>query len=86
MLSVEKKAKLTWHCRRGMLELDLILQRFLTQAIDSLSNDKIIAFEQLLSAEDPDLYAWLMDYEEPSKELKEIVTLIQSYDNTKKIN
>lgn len=82
MLSPQKKAKLIWNCRRGMLELDLILQRFLVQGLDELSNDQLVSFEQLLTAEDPDLYAWLMGYQAPDRELKEIVTFIQHYDNT----
>ena len=82
MLSPEKKAKLTWHCRRGMLELDLILQRFLAQHLDSLTDEQIILFERLLTTEDPDLYAWFMGYEAPvDKELREIVAFIRLHDN-----
>lgn len=83
MLSPQKKAKLTWHCRRGMLELDLILQRFLVQGLDRLSDEQIVSFEQLLTAEDPDLYACLMGYQEPDKELKDIVAFIHDCDNAR---
>ena len=41
MLSAQEKARLTWHCRRGMLELDLILQRFLEKGLDKLSNEEL---------------------------------------------
>jgi len=82
MVSPQKKAKLTWHCRRGMLELDLILQRFLAHHVDTLSDSQIELFERLLTAQDPDLYAWLMGYETPvDKELRDIVTFIQLHDN-----
>lgn len=81
MIYREKKAKLTWHCRRGMLELDVILQRFLTCHLNQLTDDEITAFEHLLTAQDPDLYAWLMGYEMPvDKELRDIVAVIQSCD------
>jgi len=84
MLSPQKKAKLTWHCRRGMLELDLILQRFLVQGVDQLTNAQVDLFERLLTAQDPDLYAWFMGYETPvDKELREIVAFIQLHDNTR---
>lgn len=86
MLSPQKKAKLIWHCRRGMLELDLIFQRFLVQGLDELSSEQLVSFEQLLTAEDPDLYAWLMGYQVPDKELEEIVAFIQHYDNARKIS
>jgi antitoxin CptB len=82
MISFEKKAKLTWHCRRGMLELDIILQRFLASHADTLDETRLALFEQLLTADDPDLYAWLMGYETPvNKELREIVELIQRRDS-----
>jgi antitoxin CptB len=81
MISSAQKAKLIWNCRRGMLELDLILQRFLASYADTLDETQMALFEQLLTAQDPDLYAWLMGYETPiNKELREIVELIQRRD------
>lgn len=87
MLTPQKKARLTWGCRRGMLELDLILQRFLVQQVDTLDSVQIESFERLLTAQDPDLYAWLMGYETPvDKELREIVAFIQLHDNARQID
>ena len=40
MLDAQEKARFSWHCRRGMLELDLILQRFLQNGIDQLNEQK----------------------------------------------
>ncbi len=78
MISPEKKAKLTWQCRRGMLELDLILGHFLQSHLDELSDEQIASFELLLSHPDPDLYAWLMGYEEPEhKECADFVAFIR---------
>ena len=78
MISSEKKAKLIWNCRRGMLELDLLFSNFLDRCLDNLSQDQIQAFEYLLTQSDPDLYAWLMGYESPvNKELVEIVAFIR---------
>ena len=82
MISAHQRAKLNWHCRRGMLELDLILQRFLKQHLDELTEPQVASFEQLLMAEDPDLYAWFMGYESTvNEELREIVAIIQRSDN-----
>lgn len=79
MLDTKEKAKLAWHCRRGMLELDLILQRFLEHQVDHLSAQELEAFNSLLSCTDPELFAWLMGHEEPQEnELKEIVTIIRN--------
>ncbi|WP_196398939.1 FAD assembly factor SdhE [Legionella saoudiensis] len=78
-MDAREKARLAWHCRRGMLELDLILQRFLEQGLDKLSKDEIRAFDSLLSCTDPELYAWLMGQMDPEdNELKAIVTLIRN--------
>lgn len=87
MLTPQKKAQLTWHCRRGMLELDLILQRFMAGDVDTLDSQDIARFERLLAAQDPDLYAWLMGYETPvDVELQKIVKRIQLHDSSRKID
>jgi antitoxin CptB len=79
MLDARDKARFEWHCRRGMLELDLILQQFLTKGLDKLSVQEIKDFDLLLTATDPELYSWLMGYEEPQdEELKAIVAIIRN--------
>lgn len=79
MLDTKEKARFEWHCRRGMLELDLILHRFLEQKLECLSPQELDAFNSLLSCTDPELFAWLMGHEEPQdKELKKIVTIIRN--------
>lgn len=71
-------SKLKWQCRRGMLELDLILSRFLSRQLDHLTVTERQRFERLLQSDDPDLYAWLMGYEIPKDtEVLSIVELIR---------
>ncbi|MGL5741797.1 MAG: succinate dehydrogenase assembly factor 2 [Legionella sp.] len=78
-MDAQERARLAWHCRRGMLELDLILQRFLEHHIEQLSQQEIKAFNLLLSCTDPELYAWLIGHDEPhDSELKEIVAIIRA--------
>ncbi|MDP3561475.1 MAG: succinate dehydrogenase assembly factor 2 [Legionellaceae bacterium] len=82
MLSEQKKSKLKWHCRRGMLELDLIFGRFLERRLNSMTEADYDGFERFLSHSDPDLYAWLMGYDVPSDlESKQFVTLIHTINN-----
>ncbi len=84
MMTAQKKAKLIWNCRRGMLELDLIFQRFLTQDLDKLTDSQIESLEELLSAQDPDLYAWFMGYEAPPNQaLGDMIAFIQLHDNAR---
>lgn len=54
------QARLRWHCRRGMLELDLILGPFLEQQFPSLIEEEQAAFAKLLASPDQYLYDWLV--------------------------
>ncbi|HRD71044.1 MAG TPA: succinate dehydrogenase assembly factor 2 [Legionella sp.] len=78
-MDVREKARLTWHCRRGMLELDLILQRFMDAKIDELNEQELNSFDLLLNYTDPELFSWLMGHTDPEdKALYDIVTLIRT--------
>ena len=46
-----------WH--RGMRELDLIMGRFAESAIEQLTADELIDFEQLMEVPDRELLAWV---------------------------
>ncbi|MBM93343.1 MAG: hypothetical protein CMF51_01140 [Legionellales bacterium] len=51
---------LRWMCRRGMLELDLVLNRFLDEQGSTLDQKMSKAFIELLKEKDPELYQWLV--------------------------
>lgn len=68
-----------------MLELDLILVPFLEHRFDDLSAEDQTRYEQLLSAEDQDLFKWFLGREKPEDEdLARIVDLILTYAQTPK--
>jgi antitoxin CptB len=72
-------AKIKWRSRRGMLELDLLLNQFISTKLESLTDNEMDEVLLLLEEQDPDLYAWLMDYEHPNtKELAYRVSLVKS--------
>jgi len=50
------RAKLTWRCRRGMRELDVVLMRYLERDFDAAEAAEQASFELLLSLQDPDIY------------------------------
>lgn len=58
--------QLRWQCRRGMLELDLVLMSFLEKKYDSLAIDEQQQFAALLNFPDPMLYTWLLEKNNPS--------------------
>ncbi|WED44657.1 succinate dehydrogenase assembly factor 2 [Legionella cardiaca] len=83
-MNPSRKAKLIWHCRRGMLELDLILNRFANNHLDNITEEQIEQFDKLLTCIDPELYSWLMGYEQPTdKDLVEIVEFIKLHDKVR---
>jgi len=55
----EGLAALRWSCRRGMLELDLILRQFLETEYRHLTPPEQGLFKALLTRVDTELFAWL---------------------------
>lgn len=51
---------LNWRIRRGMWELDILLENFLKQQYPTLSAQDKQLFEALLALEDTQLFAWLV--------------------------
>lgn len=45
-----------WRCRRGMLELDIVLQRFMERHYRQLDETGLRQFERLLALPDNDLW------------------------------
>ncbi len=45
-----------WRCRRGLLELDIVLQRFMDQYYSQLDESGLEQFERLLVLPDNDLW------------------------------
>jgi antitoxin CptB len=64
--SAQRLARLRWRCRRGMRELDVLLQRYLEQRYASASKEEQQAFEALLELPDPELFAYVVKREQPS--------------------
>ncbi|MGR9073958.1 MAG: FAD assembly factor SdhE [Gammaproteobacteria bacterium] len=72
-------SKLKWRCRRGMLELDRILLRYLEYAYSEADSKERMLFASLLELQDMELLNYFLGYESPdSRELAELVKKIQS--------
>ena len=48
--------RVRWQCRRGLLELDVVLNRFLERHFETLSAQQRAAFDRLLEYPDNDLW------------------------------
>jgi len=58
-------AEIRWQCRRGMLELDILLLSFLEKSYETLLEEEQRVFVELLSFQDQELFEWLMDRSQP---------------------
>ena len=74
----EKLRRLRWRCRRGLLELDIVLKRFLDQEYDKLNDGQRQLFDELLELPDNTLLAYLNKQEKPEDvRLRELLTALQ---------
>lgn len=63
----EEVRRLSWRCRRGLLELDIVLQRFSENHVAALSKQELLAFDGLLDL--------------PDNEFLDVVTLRINFSN-----
>ena len=57
--------RLRWRCRRGMRELDQLLERWLDREYAAVSEVERGVFRQLLDCEDDKLWRWFLGHESP---------------------
>ncbi|MGB5280643.1 MAG: succinate dehydrogenase assembly factor 2 [Arenicellales bacterium] len=72
--------RLRWQCRRGMLELDVMLNRFLDQHWGDIDNDLKQELELLLANSDQQLQKWLCEGMEADNEVRNIVSRLRQTD------
>lgn len=80
-MTEQEYKKFLWASRRGMLELDVVLIPFLEHNKDAFVVSDLEQYERFLQQPDPDLYAWIMGYEEVAEEFADIVRSIQQFVN-----
>lgn len=69
--------KVRWKCRRGMRELDRIMERYLSDRWPQASAAERDQFLSLLDVEDDKLFQWFMGYEPCTDErYSDIVRLV----------
>jgi succinate dehydrogenase flavin-adding protein (antitoxin of CptAB toxin-antitoxin module) len=71
--------RIRWRCRRGMLELDLVLTAFLDRNFATLAPRSVDTFCALLERPDPELLDFVMGHQEPVvTEERELVALLRA--------
>jgi antitoxin CptB len=69
--------RLLWRCRRGMKELDVLLERFVRERYEHASSEARRAFAWLLDLPDPDLADYLFGHATaPDAELARLLSAI----------
>lgn len=72
--------RIYWGCRRGMLELDLIMVPFFEQRFRQLDDRDQQRFVRLLESEDTQLFQWFLGKERPEDaDLLAIVEAINAF-------
>lgn len=72
------RGRIRWQCRRALLELDLVLERFLERHFDGLEDASLADLEDLLRCEDHELWAMVNGSEVcPEERWKEFIALMQ---------
>lgn len=64
ILDAEQK-RLAWRCRRGMLELDIVLQRFVKAEFNQLNLGELRVFDAMLELPDNDFWELLNGSKKP---------------------
>lgn len=64
-MTPERWNRITWRCRRGMLENDLVLARFLEAKGPTLTEDEVTMLDRLLELTDNDLWDLIAGRQEP---------------------
>ncbi|MEQ8233847.1 MAG: succinate dehydrogenase assembly factor 2 [Gammaproteobacteria bacterium] len=54
-----QRKRLRWRCRRGMRELDVLLEPWFDEHAAAMSATELALFERFLDSSDMDLYAWM---------------------------
>jgi antitoxin CptB len=65
--------RIRWQCRRGLLELDIVLERFQRKELEQLDVAGLNRFRELLLEPDTRLLAWVLGQEEPPEQFAALV-------------
>ena len=64
-MSPTELSRLRWRCRRGLLENDLILERFMNARGEDMTDDEVGRLDRLLRLSDNELWDMLAGRAEP---------------------
>jgi antitoxin CptB len=64
-MTPERWNRISWRCRRGMLENDIVLSRYLAARGATMTEDEVAMLDRLLDLPDNELWDLIAGREEP---------------------
>lgn len=84
MYTNQELNRIKWECRRGMRELDLIIETFFEKDFLNQSDEIQELFVEILEESDLNLFRWLLRGENPpTSEKQKIIDVILNCHNTR---
>ena len=71
---------LRWKQRRGMKELDILLERYFRRHYDTASPKERATYRRLLEREDPEIWLWVVGQEAPPPEFENVIAALRRHD------
>lgn len=71
---------LRWRLRRGMKELDVLLERYHDARYAAASDGEREAFARLLAREDPEIWNWVMNPAAVPPEFADVIHQLRRHD------
>lgn len=75
---MKERERARWRCRRGLLELDIVLQRFMDKHYATLDSSALRQFETLLDLPDNDLWDMIAQNDVENGNLQPVLRMLQS--------
>jgi antitoxin CptB len=79
MIDPVRLSRLRWRCRRGMLENDLVLSRFLDARGAAIGEDEVAMLDVLLELPDQELWDLIAGRAEPALEVAPLVAVLRGH-------
>jgi antitoxin CptB len=71
---------LRWRLRRGMKELDVLLERYVARRYPGAGAGERAAFARLLEREDPEIWQWVLGRAAVPAEFSDVVEQLRRHD------
>ena len=71
---------LRWQQRRGMKELDVLLERYFHRYYETSTPEERATYARLLEREDPEIWLWVVGQEAPPAEFANVIAALRRHD------